>query len=123
MIRDTMAVSKSCYQLCCPQEGSHTSFTSSFLHLLFLVFALMLASPLHPLGGTVGSLEPEKKGFVARAKGLLLKGVGALVLTFVAYHMARSAFRTIAFWMVTPVLGVAAFKTWRFFKQAGKKER
>lgn len=81
----------------------------------------MLASPLSSIG--TGSLEPEKKGLVARLKGTLLKGAGALVLAFVAYHMARSAFRTIAFWVVTPVLGVAAFKAWGFIKKAGKKGR
>ena len=50
---------------------------------------------------------------MAKAKGALFKGVGALLLLFIAYHAAVGVLRTVVFWAVTPVLGVAAFYIWR----------
>ena len=40
---------------------------------------------------------------------------------FVAYHVALSALRTLVFWLVTPVLGVAAFYAWRVFRSSKKE--
>ncbi|MGB1604782.1 MAG: hypothetical protein ACPIOQ_69260 [Promethearchaeia archaeon] len=68
-----------------------------------------------------GSLDPEPKGFLQRVKGGLVKGAGAVLLMFVTYHVAVGALRAVVFWLVTPVLGAAAFFAWRFFKSGNKK--
>ena len=68
-----------------------------------------------------GSMEPEPKGFLQRAQGMAIKGTGALLLLFIAYHVALGALRTIGFWVGSGILGAAAFFAWRMLK-GSKKE-
>ena len=44
-----------------------------------------------------------------------------MLLMFVTYHVAVGALHAVVFWLVTPVLGAAAFFAWRFFKSGNEK--
>jgi hypothetical protein len=52
------------------------------------------------------NIEPDPpKGLMDRAKGMALKGGTALLLAFIAYHVAFSALKAIGFWIGSAALG------------------